>query len=107
MRSAALCSRPATVTVEPPRRALERGPDPDDPSYSVTVLLPNVDLCAVHASDFHSKSAFVGWCDDERCRLYGEAGQISACGQPFEKLAMHRASRSNGSTTKQHGKERK
>ena len=87
-----LCSRSASVTVEPPRRAFERGPDPDDPSYSVTVLLPDVALCGGHALRVSRRDTCIGWCDDELCRLYGEAGQISPCGQPFTKLATRRSS---------------
>ena len=81
-----LCGRSATVTIEPSRRTMARGADPSDESYSVTVILPDVPLCADHALDIRDGDRLVGWCDDERCRTYGELGEPSACGQPFTKL---------------------
>ena len=82
----ALCGRPATETIEPPRRTLARGPDPSDPSYSVTVILPDVALCSGHALEVRKSERLLGWCDDERCRTYGELGEPSACGDPYKKL---------------------
>ena len=41
-----LCERQATEMMEPARRTLARGLDPNDPSYSVTVILPDFALCA-------------------------------------------------------------
>ena len=88
--SCALCGGPATQTAEPPRRTLARGLDPNDPSYSVTVILPDIALCAEHALDVRQGEGLVGWCDDARCRIYGEIGVPSPCGQPFEKLGRGR-----------------
>jgi hypothetical protein len=82
----ALCGRPATQTIEPSRRTMARGADPSDPSYSLTVILPDVALCAEHAQDVGKGSRLIGWCDDQRCRIYGEIGQPSACGGPYKKL---------------------
>lgn len=87
-----LCGHAATEALEPTRRTLARGTDPSDDSYSVTVILPDVALCADHALDIRDGARLVGWCDDERCRTYGELGQPSACGEPFTKLATSRHS---------------
>jgi len=87
----ALCSQPATVSIEPPRRTLGRGPDPSDPSYSVTVILPDVMLCAEHAFEVRQGDTLIGWCDDERCRVYGEVGEMSPCGHKFDKLAPRKS----------------
>lgn len=84
--SCVLCGHPATDAVDPPRRTLARGLDPGDPSYSVTVILPDVALCAQHSLDVRKGERFVGWCDDQRCRTYGALDEPSACGRPFEKL---------------------
>ena len=83
-------ARPRTVTVDPPRRTL-RGPDPVDPSYSVTVVLPDIPLCLGHASDVSTGNTLIGWCDDEHCRIYGEIGETSPCGQQFIKLIVRRS----------------
>jgi hypothetical protein len=45
----ALCSRSAILTIEPPRRTLGRGLDPDDPTYSVIAVVPDIPLCEGHA----------------------------------------------------------
>lgn len=82
----AICSEPATETIDPPRRTLARGADPADPSYSVTVILSDVALCAQHTLDVLEGERFVGWCDDPRCRTYGEVGDPSPCGGPYTKL---------------------
>ena len=74
-----------------PRRAFERGPDPQDPSFSITVLLPDVALCATHAQEVSAKTTSIGWCDNELCRMYGEVGQVSPCGQAFVKAAPQKA----------------
>ncbi len=84
--SCALCAEPATEAIEPPRRTLARGLDPSDPSYSVTVILPDIALCALHSFDVREGGRLVGWCDDQRCRTYGALGEPSACGHPYEKL---------------------
>lgn len=81
-----LCAQPATETIDPPRRTLARGLDPGDPSFSVTVILPDIALCAGHGSDVRQGERLVGWCDDPRCRNYGELGEPSACGVPYQKL---------------------
>jgi hypothetical protein len=104
----AFCSRPARVTVDPPRRTLARGLDPTDPSYSVTILLPDVLLCLEHALDVRQGNTIVGWCDDPLCRAYGEVGQISACGNQYKKLGPSNRSQSSPSkapTTKQEKRE--
>lgn len=81
-----LCGDVATEAIDPPRRTLARGLDPGDPSYSVTVILPDIALCAEHSLDVHQGKRLVGWCDDQRCRVYGALGEPSACGLPYEKL---------------------
>ena len=81
-----LCDRPASVTVEPSRRTVARGADPVDPSLSVIAVLPDAVLCAAHADEVGRGEVSLGWCDDDRCRLYGEAGLVSPCGAPFTKL---------------------
>ncbi len=82
----AVCGQHATETIQPGRRTLVRGLDPSDQSYSVTVILPDVPLCDAHAEDVRQGHVLVGWCDDERCRTYGEVGQSSGCGEQFKKL---------------------
>ena len=81
-----ICGEPATEAIEPVRRTLARGLDPGDPSYSVTVILPDIALCAQHAGDVRQGERVVGWCDDALCRTYGELGGPSVCGNPYEKL---------------------
>jgi hypothetical protein len=81
-----LCPLPATVAVEPPRRTLARGPDPSDDSYSVTVILPDAPLCAEHERQVRQGDMLLGWCDDERCRTYGQAGGVSTCGGEYKGL---------------------
>jgi hypothetical protein len=82
----AICGAAATDAVEPLRRTLARGTDPTDSSYSVTVILPDVMLCAAHAEELGQGDRQVGWCDDERCRRYGELDARSACGDPYKKV---------------------
>jgi hypothetical protein len=86
----ALCSQPATESGAPARRTLART-DPSDSSFSVTVMLPDVMLCAEHALDVNQGTTTIGWCDDERCRTYGEAGEASPCGHPYQKLAPRKS----------------
>lgn len=81
-----LCGEPSTETIEPPRRTLARGLDPDDQSYSVTVILPDVPLCTAHTREVRHGDRLIGWCDDHRCRQYGELGEPSSCGDPYQKL---------------------
>lgn len=81
-----LCGGPATDTIEPPRRTLARGVDPDDASYSVTVILPDIALCAEHALGVIQGERHIGWCDDPGCRSYGALDEASHCGAPYEKL---------------------
>jgi hypothetical protein len=87
-----LCARPATEVVDPPRRTLARGLDPGDPSYSVTVILPDIALCAEHFQDVRQGDRLVGWCDDPDCRRYGALGEPSACGLPYEKVGSTKRS---------------
>ncbi len=82
----ALCGGPATETIEAPRRTLARGPDPGDPSYSLTVILPDIELCLEHALQVREGTRLIGWCDDPRCRTYGEVGEASSCGNLYGKL---------------------
>jgi hypothetical protein len=93
----ALCSRLATEGIDPPRRTLDRGLDPSDQSYSITVILPEVMLCAEHALQVHQGDTLIGWCDDEHCRIYGEVGETSPCGAQFQRLASGNRSRSTPS----------
>lgn len=81
-----VCGRSSSVTMEPPRRTLARGADPDDPSLSIIVVLPDIVLCEDHADEVGRGELSLGWCDNERCRVYGEAGLISPCGEPFTTL---------------------
>lgn len=68
------------------RRTLDRGLHPSEPLCSLTVILPDIALCAEHACDVDQGERIVGWCDDPRCRTYGELGEPSPCGNPYEKL---------------------
>jgi hypothetical protein len=82
----ALCGKPMTVTIVPPRRTLARGLDPSDDSYSVTAILPDIPLCDEHAESVREGKQLVGWCDDPLCRTFGEIDTKSPCGEPFKKL---------------------
>jgi hypothetical protein len=82
----ALCGQLATVVIAPPRRTLTRGLDPNDRAYSLTVILPDVALCAEHDLAVRQRDTVIGWCDDERCRTYGEVGASSACGGLYKQL---------------------
>lgn len=82
----ALCDGEAIETIEPPRRTFARGTDPTDAAYSVIAVLPDIALCEEHAEDIRSGEVSIGWCDDERCRRYGESGEESPCGQPYQAL---------------------
>jgi hypothetical protein len=88
-----LCHQPATESLDPPRQTFSRGPDPSDPSYSITVMLPNIALCAEHALHVRDGEQLIGWCDDPLCRAYGEIGVTSACGGQFQKLIAANRSR--------------
>jgi len=88
-----LCGQLATASIDPPRRTLERGADPSDQSYSVTVILPDVLLCTDDGLRVRQGDLLVGWCDDEDCRTYGEVGKASACGHDYEKLATGKPSK--------------
>jgi hypothetical protein len=92
----ALCERSSTSLLPPKRRTLDRGPDPDDTSYSITVILPDVPLCDAHTREVLRDDLRLGWCDDPQCRNYGEAGEPSGCGAPYGDLAPKR----NRSTAK-------
>lgn len=80
------CGREGLVTLEPPRRTLARGADPGDSSFSVIAVLPDLALCSQHAEDIARHELILGWCDDERCRIYGESGHNSLCGEPYKEL---------------------
>ena len=80
--------------MEPPRRTLDRGVDPDDNSFSITVILPDVALCDQHARYVRDGDIPLGWCDDPSCRIYGEAGETSACGAPYVALDRGKRPRS-------------
>jgi hypothetical protein len=82
----------------PNRRTLDRGPDPDDSSFSVTVILPDVPLCDAHTRDVLGGDLHLGWCDDLQCRNFGEAGEASPCGTPYGELTTKR----NRHTAKNH-----
>jgi len=84
--SCVVCGALATEAIEPSRRTLARGVDPGDPSFSVTVILPDIVLCAEHYRDVRQGERIMGWCDDQCCRTYGALGEPSACGLPYEKL---------------------
>lgn len=86
----ALCGRSPTSPLAPRRRTVDRGPDPDDNSYSITVILPDVPLCDTHTRDVLQGDLCLGWCDDPRCRSYGEAGGRSPCGAPYGELVPKR-----------------
>jgi hypothetical protein len=45
----AVCGGTPAALFEPPHRTLDRGPDPEDDSYSIIVILPEVPLCPKHA----------------------------------------------------------
>lgn len=89
-----ICGEPATLVIEPPRRTLVRSLDASDPSYSVTAILPDVLLCDDHEFDVRQGERLIGWCDDQRCRVYGEVGATSACGEAYKQLAPANRSRS-------------
>ncbi|MGH9087681.1 MAG: hypothetical protein ACRDYZ_06145 [Acidimicrobiales bacterium] len=74
------------MTLEPPRRTIDRGPDPDDPSFALIAVLPELHLCDRHHEALPGDGLVIGWCDDERCRTYGAVGESSRCGAPFAKL---------------------
>ena len=60
-----LCGKKGSVTMDPPRRTVARGPDSEDPSLSVIAVLPDVVLCTEHAEDYAQKQIVIGWCDDK------------------------------------------
>jgi hypothetical protein len=81
-----MCGKTPTALFDTPRRTLDRGPDPDDSSYSIIVILPDVPLCEQHARRVRDGSLHLGWCDDPRCREYGEADELCACGARYDAL---------------------
>jgi hypothetical protein len=87
----AICGLASSSGHEPPRRTLDRGPDPEDDSFSVIVRLPDVPLCDQHARQVREGDLHLGWCDDPGCREYGEAGERSACGAAFVQLGGSRS----------------
>ncbi len=88
-----LCRLPATESLDPPRQTFSRGPDPSDPSFDITVVLPDIALCTEHAIHFRDGDQLIGWCDDPLCRVYGEIGGASACGQSYKTLVTGARSR--------------
>jgi hypothetical protein len=84
--SCVICGGWATRTIEPARRTLARGLDPGDPSYSVTVILPDIPLCSEHALEVDAGNRLIGYCDDQQCRTYGVLGEPSRCGELYKKL---------------------
>jgi hypothetical protein len=82
----ALCGQSPTSLTTPSRRTLDRGPDPEDETCSITVILPDVPLCDAHTRDVKEGDVRLGWCDELACRRYGEAGEPSVCGAPYQKL---------------------
>lgn len=81
-----VCGEPGTDAVDPPRRTLARGADPDDAVYSIIAVLPDIRLCTTHADDLRRGELSVGWCDDESCRRFGRRGDPSPCGAPYKEL---------------------
>lgn len=81
-----VCGEPATVSADPPRRTFARGPDPEDPSFALIAVLPELDLCDDHYRASRTEGLRIGWCDDAQCRRYGEVGSASPCGEPYVLL---------------------
>lgn len=81
-----ICGRAGPVTMDPPRRTLARGPDSIDESLSVIAVLPDVNLCEEHAEGYAHHQIAIGWCDDERCRIFGECDTSSPCGEPYKAI---------------------
>lgn len=81
-----ICGRAATLAMDPPRRTFARGSDPSDSSYSIIAVLPNISLCDEHGEGVRSHEVSIGWCDDERCRQFGQIGEVSSCGEPYKEL---------------------
>jgi len=94
-----LCGQRPTELMAPPRRTFDRGADPEDNSFSITVILPDVALCDQHARYVRDGDLPLGWCDDTLCRTYGEAGERSACGAQYATLATGKG-RSTAKTKK-------
>ena len=94
-----LCGRRPTELMDPPRRTLDRGLDPDDNSFSITVILPDVALCDQHTRYVRTGDLPLGWCDDPLCRTYGEVDEPSACGAPYAELARKRPSKNQRAAT--------
>ena len=86
IRPCDVCGRPGSVAVEPPHRTLARTSELDDPSVSIIAVLPDSVLCVDHAEALNHGELALGWCDNERCRVYGEVGLASVCGEPFRAL---------------------
>jgi hypothetical protein len=81
-----ICGGEGSVTMDPPRRTLARGADSGDPSFSIIAVLPDVVLCEEHAEEVVDRQRTLGWCDDQQCRVFGEAGEASACGEAYKVL---------------------
>lgn len=78
--------------IKPPRWTVARGQYPNDPSYSITAILPDVPHCDVHAIDCHQWGRPIRWCDDQRCRTLGELANPQHVGTPYKKLGSRNRS---------------
>ena len=96
----ALCGQRPTELIAPPRRTFDRGADPEDTSFSITVILPDVALCNQHARYVRDGDLPLGWCDDPLCRTYGEVGEPSTCGAQYATLVSGNRSRSTAKKQK-------
>ena len=81
----ALCGAAGT-TIELSRRTIARGLDPDDAAFSIIAVLPDLELCDLHAEELGQGDFVLGWCDDEQCRCFGRSGELSECGAPYKAL---------------------
>jgi hypothetical protein len=81
----ALCGAAGT-TIELPRRTIARGLDPEDAAFSIIAVLPDLELCDLHAEELGHGEFVLGWCDDEQCRCFGRSGEASGCGTPYKAL---------------------
>ena len=81
-----ICGHDGSLMVDPPRRTVARCGNPSEPSVSRIAVLPYVLLCEDHAEEVAHRQFRLGWCDDLRCRRYGESGEASPCGAPYKEL---------------------
>lgn len=78
--------------MEPPRRTIARGPNPDDTASCVIAVPPDAVLCLEHGAQIAERHRSLGWCDDERCRPWGELDGTSPCAKPYTELRRSRPS---------------